>query len=487
MRVLLIATYELGHQPLQLAVPAARLLARGHEVRCRDLQIEEWDPELVAWADRVAFSVPMHTATQIARPAIARVRAERPDLPIAGYGLYGEMLEGIADRVLAGETDAELVAWIEGDDGHENLIVHLGRDAAAPGAPLPARDLLPALDRYAHLVIGGEERTVGYVEASHGCAHRCRHCPVPVVYDGRIRIVEHGAVLADIAQQVDAGARHITFGDPDFLNGVHHSVRIVRAMHERFPDITFDCTVKVEHVLRHDDVWAEFAASGCLFVVSAFESVDDATLAKLDKGHTVADMSRSVAVLREHGIAVRPSWMPFTPWTTPDHIRELLEFVAEHDLVGNVDPVHYTIRLLLPRGSLLLDHPDLAAYLDDYDDARGSYQWHAADPVVDELQQQLAALVEQLNAEDAPIPVVYEAVRAAVGLAPLGIAPTAADHVPRLSESWFCCAEPTALQLGATAASGAQSGAQSARNSSLVAFQPAASVPSTVKKAAPPS
>jgi len=181
MRVVLIATYELGHQPLQLAVPAARLRARGHEVRCRDLQVEEWDPELVAWADRIAFSVPMHTATQIARPAIASVRAERPGLPIAGYGLYAQMLEGVADRVFAGETDAALVAWVEDLDG---AIVHLGRDAAAPGAPLPARDLLPPLDRYAHLVIGGEERTVGYVEASHGCAHRCRHCPVPVVYDG---------------------------------------------------------------------------------------------------------------------------------------------------------------------------------------------------------------------------------------------------------------------------------------------------------------
>ena len=487
MRVLLIATYELGHQPLQLAVPAARLRARGHDVRCRDLQVDAWDPELVAWADCVAFSVPMHTATQIARQAIARVRVQRPELPIAGYGLYGEMLDGIADRVIAGETDAALVAWVEGTEelegADESGIVHLGRDAAAPGAPLPARDLLPPLDRYAHLVIDGTERTVGYVEASHGCAHRCRHCPVPVVYDGRIRIVEHEAVLADIAQQVDAGARHITFGDPDFLNGVHHSVRVVRAMHERFPDVTFDCTVKVEHVLRHDDVWAEFAASGCLFVVSAFESVDDATLTRLDKGHTAADMARSVAVLREHGIAVRPSWMPFTPWTTLDHIRALLEFVAEHGLVGNVDPVHYTIRLLLPRGSLLLDHPEMQAHLDEYDEARGSYRWHAPDPAIDELQQQLAALVEARVAAGDSIPVVSDAVRAAVGLAPLGLAPTAADDVPRLTESWFCCAEPTALQLDAAAAAPVQS----ARNSSLVAFQPAASVPSIVKNAAPPS
>ncbi len=446
MRALLIASYELGHQPLQVAAPAARLRARGHDVRCLDLSIDDWDPTLVAWADRIAFSVPMHTATQIARQGIARVREQRPDVPVAGYGLYGEMLAGVADRVLAGETDVALADWFDGAD--DDVVIHLARDAGAPGAALPARDLLPALDRYAHLVTEGTERTVGYVEASHGCAHRCRHCPVPVVYDGRIRIVEHDAVLADIAQQVDAGARHITFGDPDFLNGVHHSVRLVRAMHERFPAVTFDCTVKVEHVLRHDDLWPEFAASGCLFVVSAFESVDDATLARLDKGHTVADMARAVQILGEQGIAVRPSWMPFTPWTTADHVRELLEFVATHDLVGNVDPVHYTIRLLLPRGSLLLEHPDLTPALGAYDDSRGSYEWHAPDPAIDELQARLAGLVEDRVAAGDPIPVVYDAVRVACGLTPLGLDPSSADAVPRLTESWFCCAEPTAVQLG---------------------------------------
>ena len=469
MRILLISCYELGHQPLNVAVPAALMRARGHDVRCRDLSIEEWDPDDIAWADRIAFSVPMHTATQIARQAIMRVRTQRLELLVAAYGLYAEMLADLADCVLTGETDSALLDWVESlDDGEHGgsvksdgasdiavdsargKILHLGREAASPGAALPARDLLPALDRYAHLVVAGTERIVGYVEASHGCAHRCRHCPVPVVYDGRIRIVEHDAVLADIAQQVNAGAQHITFGDPDFLNGVHHSLRIVRAMHERFPEVTFDCTVKVEHVLLHREIWAEFAASGCLFVVSAFESVDDVTLTHLDKGHTVAEMADSVRILREQGIAVRPAWMPFTPWTTLAHIRGVLDFVAENDLVGNVDPVHYTIRLLLPRGSLLLEHPDLAASLDAYDEARGSYQWIASDPEMDALQARLAALVEERLAAEDPISVVYDAVREACGLAALGLDPTASDAIPRLTESWFCCAEPTALQLGSS-------------------------------------
>jgi len=458
MRILLISCYELGHQPLNVAVPAALMRARGHDVRCRDLSIEEWDPDDIAWADRIAFSVPMHTATQIARQVITRVRMQRPELLVAAYGLYAEMLLDLADCVLTGETDSALLDWVESLDGvgrgdgdsPGGKILHLGREAASPGAALPARDLLPTLDRYAHLVVAGTERIVGYVEASHGCAHRCRHCPVPVVYDGRIRIVEHDAVLADIAQQVNAGAQHITFGDPDFLNGVHHSLRIVRAMHERFPEVTFDCTVKVEHVLLHRDIWAEFAESGCLFVVSAFESVDDVTLTHLDKGHTVAEMADSVRILREQGIAVRPAWMPFTPWTTLAHIQGVLNFVAENELVGNVDPVHYTIRLLLPRGSLLLEHPDLAASLDAYDEARGSYQWIASDPAMDELQARLAALVEKRLAADDPISVVYDAVREACGLAALGLDPTLSDAIPRLTESWFCCAEPTALQLGSS-------------------------------------
>ena len=210
-------------------------------------------------------------------------------------------------------------------------------------------------------------------------------------------------------------------------------------MHERFPDLTFDCTVKVEHILRHADVWEELAASGCIFVVSAFESVNDATLELLDKGHTAAEAGRAVELLRGHGIAIRPSWLPFTPWATLDDVRAILEFVAVHGLVGNVDPVQYTIRLLVPEGSLLL------GYLDDlgpWDAARLTYPWTSP---LDGLQARFAALVEA--AGDTPIPEVYDALRVEVGLEPLGL--TTVAESPRLDEPWFCCAEPTELQLRA--------------------------------------
>lgn len=451
MNVALVACYELGFQPLHVASVAARLRARGHEVRCLDLSLDPWDPQLARWAQRLAISVPMHTAMRIARRTIELVRAEDPGMPVLAFGLYAPVLTDVADQVLAGETDDAVVEWVEGR-GDDSPVVRLGRGDTGRGAPLPARDLLPPLERYVALAVGDERRIVAHTEASRGCAHRCRHCPVPVVYDGRIRIVDIDAVLADVAQQVDAGARHLSFGDPDFLNGAHHARRVVEAVHAEFPELTFDCTVKVEHVLRHAEVWRTFADAGLLFVVSAFESVDDPTLRRLAKGHTVTDMVRAVAILRDVGVEVRPSWMPFTPWTTLGQVQGLLDFVAEHDLVGNVDPVQYTIRLLVPPGSLLLDDADLAAHVDRYDTERGCYEWRSADPAMDALQASLAALVESRVVAGDDLATTYLAVREECGLAPVDL--HGATHPrPHLTESWFCCAEPTTAQLAPVALS----------------------------------
>ena len=453
MRLLLISTYELGHQPLHVASPAAALRRAGHELRCLDLSVQSWDADAVAWAQAVGFSVPMHTAMRLALGAGRRVRREHPRVPICFYGLYAtvsrELVAGeLGACTIAGEYEPALVAWVDGlaapgAPAAANLpIVHLQRGTFE----LPARELLPGLDRYARLAVGGEERLVGYVEASHGCVHSCRHCPIPAVYHGRIRVVQAETVLRDVERLAAMGARHITFGDPDFLNGRGHSLAIVRALRERVPQLTFDCTTKVEHVLEHADVWAEMAASGCLFVVCALESVNDEILERLDKGHTTAEALSAIELLREHGIETRPSFMPFTPWTTPQDVLDIVDFVAAHDLVANVDPVQYTIRLLVPEGSLLLRHEDLREHLGAYQPERLSYLWRSADPAADRLQGRLSALVEQsAAAREAPglaFARIRAAVREAAGeidgheLEAIDIGST--EGRPRLTEPWFC-------------------------------------------------
>ncbi len=445
MRMLLVSTYELGHQPLHVASPAAALAAGGHDVRTLDLAVETWDLEALTWADAVAVSVPMHTAMRLATRWVEVVRALHPDLPVCLYGLYAPTARaGLAHRLIAGEYEPALLAWAAELSAElspmgppEPVSVELGRSPFRA----PSREGLPPLDRYARLALGDERRLAGYVEASHGCLHRCRHCPVPVVYDGRLRIVAEDVVLADAEAQVAAGARHITFGDPDFLNGPQHSLRVVRRLHERFPEVTFDCTAKVDHILAHADLWPELAAAGCLFVVSAFESVNDVILARLDKGHTTAQAAEVVRLLRRHGIEVRPSFLPFTPWTSLDDLVALVDFVAVHDLAANVEPVQYTIRLLLPQGSLLLE--DLAGRLGPYDPERLTWTWTSADPAVDRLQRDLVALVERLAGE--PLPATYGRVRAAIyeaagreALMPDLVPLAAGDARPRLTEPWFC-------------------------------------------------
>jgi hypothetical protein len=421
----------------------------------------------------------MHTAMRLALSVCQEIRGLRPDLPLCLYGLYAGLdagrsetaTEHLVDTTIAGEYEPGLVSWVDGLPGPDGpvatpmargqAVVSLGRATFG----LPARRHLPSLDRYAQLAVAGELRLAGYVEASHGCAHRCRHCPVPVVYDGRTRLVAEDAVVADVAQLVDLGARHITFGDPDFLNGPHHAVRVVSAVHGAFPDLTFDITTKVSHVLRHRDLWPAMSRAGLLFAVSAFESASDHVLERLDKGHTVADEIEAVAVLRHSGIEPRPSLMPFTPWTTAADVRDLLDLVSYCDLIGNVDPVHFAIRLLVPPGSLLISSGALDGLLGPYDTDGLSWTWEAPDRRLDLVQKTIAAIAIEAAADAWPARRAYDAVRAAADDALSGVdnhfgppppltddrlrAPLAPDDRPRLTEAWFCCAEPTDAQFRA--------------------------------------
>src|SRR5262249_38138808 len=146
--------------------------------------------------------------------------------------------------------------------------VHQPARSAAPHLnrlefPLPSRAQLPSLKSYAHLERGDQQEPVAYVEASRGCLHLCRHCPIPPVYGGRFFAAAADVVMADIRQQVAAGARHVTFGDPDFLNGPTHAWKLASALHAEFPDVTFDFTAKIEHLLRHRAHLGDLARLGC--------------------------------------------------------------------------------------------------------------------------------------------------------------------------------------------------------------------------------
>jgi len=270
--ILLVSTYDLGRQPFGLASPAAWLRDAGAEVVCLDLAKERLPDAIVRQSDVIAFFLPMHTATRLALPVIDQVRALNGDARLVAYGLYAPLNEallrarGVTD-VLGGEFEEDLVRVVL-----RSTEVPAGGSSSAPqprfDAPddrmrratdaiprlqfrVPDRTRLLPLTRYATLQVGDERRVAGYTEASRGCKHLCRHCPIVPVYGGRFRIVQQEVVLADIRQQVAAGAQHLTFGDPDFFNGPGHALPLVRALHREFPQLSYDVTIKVEHLLNY--------------------------------------------------------------------------------------------------------------------------------------------------------------------------------------------------------------------------------------------
>src|SRR6266540_1100065 len=452
--ILLVSTYELGHSPNGVAVPAAHLERAGFRPTALDLSVEPLDEERIRRARLVAISVPMHTALRLGLAAAARIRAERPDAVLCFHGLYAplhaDLLVGAGARaVLGAECEEQLVALagaVERGDDDLARFVQRGPGSAPPRAVpavLPDRALLPPLDRYAGLDPGdGTRRVAGYVEATRGCKHRCRHCPVVPLYQGRFFAVPEEIVLADVAAQVAAGAEHVTFGDPDFLNGPTHALRIARALHARFPALSFDFTAKVEHLVREPATVAELAQLGAAFATTAVESLSDRVLAKLAKGHTREDALRAFDLGREAGLPLRPSLVPFTPWSTLEDLLDLLETFEARGLLPALDPVQLSIRLLVPPGSLLEDDPEIA--FEGLEPSALTWRWRHPDPRMDALQARVAAEVEAAaaRAEEplATIARVKVLALAEAGLPHGHVRTLAPDQrrVPRLTESWFC-------------------------------------------------
>lgn len=475
--ILLISCYELGHQPFSLASPAARLKSEGYAVSVVDAAIEPVPEDIVRRAGFIGISVPMHTAMRVGMDLSRRIRNLNPGAHLCFYGLYATLnaeylLSHGADSVIGGEFEqplCDLVGRLYGGEepsataggsvsaGDPASVWDPASSGGATTAPnlsrqtwlVPDRDTLPGLKRYAQLDNGAESLPAGYTETTRGCLHTCLHCPITPVYNGRFFAVPADVVLADVDQQVRMGARHITFGDPDFLNGPTHVLRILHRMRDAHPGLTFDFTTKIEHILRHASFFPEARDLGGIFVVSAVESVSDLVLERLRKGHTRDDIVQALAILRDADIPMRPSLVAFTPWTSLDDYLDLLDFVEVHDLVDHIDPVQYTIRLLVPPGSALLAEEETRSWIGALDEAGFTYTWRHGDVRMDRLHQRVSRLVEEADAsgEERDNRRVFHRIRClAAEMAgveapteqPFHDIPLKRRRVPRLTEAWFC-------------------------------------------------
>jgi radical SAM superfamily enzyme YgiQ (UPF0313 family) len=459
LKVCLISTYDLGHQPFGIASPAKWLEDAGAIVSCMDLAVESMEQDAVKFAGLIAIYLPMHTATRLAIAMLPKIQKFNSSAHLAFYGLYASInkdhLRDLGgNTIISGEFEESLVKLyrrlVNKIFVRDSDLVSLKKQIFR----IPKRNNLPNLNHYAKLKIGKDQSiVVGYTEATRGCKHICRHCPIVPVYNGRFFVVQPDVVMADIRQQVESGAEHITFGDPDFFNGPGHAIRLVKSFHVEFPKLTYDVTIKIEHLLTHREKLSRLAETGCLFVTTAVEEVDDNILFKLDKRHTRADFVEAVYATRAAGLTPSPTFIPFNPWTTPFGFIDLLAMIIELDLIENVAPIQLAIRLLIPSGSRILELAEMKHYISGFDAEKLSYKWTPTDPCVDDLQSKVYEAIQLGEREGANRRAIFEQVWAIAHnvckqSAP-ALPPESVDcsPVPAMSEPWYCCAEPTDEQV----------------------------------------
>lgn len=451
-KVVLISTYEQGRQPFGLASPATWLCREGIQVLTADLSIQDLPKTAISSANLLAFYIPMYTATRLSTPLIRQAKNINPSVHICFYGLYAPMNEAYlrnlgADTILGGEFETGLVSLC-------NRLRHSDLQPEKQSEPIislqrqtfiaPNRNNLPSLSNYASLQTGnGKLQIVGYTEASRGCKHHCRHCPVVPVYQGKFRIIQHKVVMEDIRRQVAAGAEHITFGDPDFFNGIGHALPLIRNLHREHPNLTYDVTIKIEHILKHVDHLPTLRDTGCIIVTSAVESTDNHTLYLLDKGHTKEDFILVSQIFREIGLTLNPTFIPFTPWTTLESYSNLIDLVHELNLDGHSSPIQLAIRLLIPKGSYLLRLPEIRSLVSSFDPKHLGYPWKHSDLLIDQLQEKITTIVAQGQKKNKPRQEIFWEIRSYVHNLqdrPLSNPNPDGSHtnIPYLNEPWYC-------------------------------------------------
>ena len=451
--ILLISPYDIGRQPFALAQTSTWLKEAGFTVNCLDLSIQKLEKTLLQEAHIIGLFLGMHTATRIALQALPKIK-QQTNATLFAFGLYAPLNQSVlkssgVDYFFAGESEPDIVALakqLSNDNRLASKEAVISTDKIH--FKLPDRTGLPTISKYAQLVQeNSKQKILGFIETSRGCKYVCRHCPVTPIYEGKFRIVPFDIVMQDIAQQVDMGAEHISFGDPDFFNGPTHAKKVILAMHKLYPALSFDATIKIEHILNHADLLSVLKETGCLFITCAVESFDDDILLKLNKGHTRADTFKAVALINQAGLSISPTFVPFSPWTTLEGYRDLLQDIISLNLINEVTPIQLGIRLLIPNGSYLLKLPNFDTLIGEFDTEKLGFPWQHIDPKVDQLQTSIMAMIEQADNQKQTrhntFLDIWNATHQALDINAPSLPAFEAKQVPHLTETWYCCAEPT--------------------------------------------
>mgnify|MGYP000742691943 FL=1 len=437
MKILLLSFYDLGKQPKIISELYKKLDNGSNQIDIIDYSIEEKDLTLDNY-DVLGIYASMHTASVLAEQYL---RDRKLPNKLFVFGLYANVFSEMF-------SNFQSIHSFDSDELESLLQVQLNLNYSFKHT-VPDRTILPSITDYSHIVDGSNNLIAGSVETTYGCKHECTHCPVPIEFKGMFKTFGTEKIITDVTNQVEEGAKHISFNDPDFFNGPKHALKILQLLNEKHPSITYDSTIKVEHILKYPDYFQELKNLNMLFVISAFETTNDHVLNILQKNHSFNDLNKAVELSLENKIDIRPTWMPFSPWTEQNDLISIIKLIENYKLRETVDPIQLTIKLLVPKNSLILKRPEMKEYLLDYDPSSFSYAWKYKFPNIDNIQNELFTYVLQHESENeyAQYLGLVDILESHTNETLLNSEKYSQRIVPKLSETWFCCAEPNKIQL----------------------------------------
>ena len=437
MKILLTSFYDLGKQPKIIAEIVDRYNFSEIEFDFVDFSVENQNIDLENY-DVLGIYAPMHTATIL---SIEYIKDKILPNKMFTFGLYGSVLEDFNSSIrhIKDIESDELALFLEINDDHQFSLKN----------NIPNRQIFPDISNYAHLVDGSNNIIAGSVETTYGCKHSCTHCPVPISFNGTFKTYSLEKIISDVENQVNQGAKHISFNDPDFFNGPIHALKILESLNKKFPTITYDSTIKVEHIIKYKKYFKELSSLNMVFVISAFETTNDLFLSILEKNHTSNDLNTSIEISQDFGIDVRPTWMPFSPWTELNDLSNIVNLIEKYKLRETVDPIQLTIKLLIPKHSLIIKKPEINKYLGNYEKNSLSFKWEYENNDVEKLQSSLFDFIlhnSELDEHKQYLGMV-NIIEKFTDTELLKNSTYDFKNVPKLSETWFCCAEPSKIQL----------------------------------------
>jgi hopanoid C-3 methylase len=415
VKILLVSTFEGGFQPMTVASATTPLLEAGYTVSVLDTYVEGIREEMFREPDLVAIAIPLFDALYPGIEIAQRVRQVNPTAHITFFGQYATInstrLAGkYGDTCISGEWEEPLVGLASYlSSGSSDLISIPGVvdiDQIVRGAVIhpyisrkhfrvPTRHLLPPLHKYPQLQVDklcGGKQIVGATETARGCHHKCLYCSVFASYEGRVLLVPEEIVLQDVRYLVDNGMTHLTFIDADFFNTKRHGIKILRKLHAEFPDLTYDFTTRVDHILENQETLKEMEDLGVQFITSALEFPSELVLDAVAKYTSLEQIEAAVKFLRGTSIKLNPTFIMFNPWIQLEDIAAFRVFVERNELDEIIDPVQYETRLHLYKGSPLLYSPAMKGV--ELVEHEFNYEWKHSDLRVDELYHQSVTPVE---------------------------------------------------------------------------------------------